>query len=59
MPIRKGIVDVSGNYAAPIDITCLVHTCTLYLKKLKGRQNRILYIFFNSTTIRRGVLISG
>ena len=31
MATRKG-KNISGNYAA-----CLVHMCTLYLKKLKGR----------------------
>ena len=36
MATRKGI-NISGNYAAPHNITCLVHICTLYLKKMKGR----------------------
>ena len=36
MATRKGI-NISGNYAAPHNITYLVYICTLYLKKLKGR----------------------
>ena len=44
MATKKGI-NISGNYAAP-HIKCLVHICTLYFKKLKGRTKLYFTFFF-------------
>ena len=44
MATRKGI-NISGNYAAPHIFKCLVHICTLYLKRLKGRTTSYFTFF--------------
>ena len=58
MVTRKGM-DISGDYVVSIDVLYLIVTYVLcILKSWKIGQNRILYCFKNSTSIRNGVLFS-
>ena len=55
MATRKGI-NIFGHYVISINA---MPFCTIYSKNMKGRTESYFILFFNSTTMRHGVLISG
>ena len=58
MATRNGI-HISGHYVVSINAICIFVYVLCILKHFKVGQNRTLYCFKNSTTIRHDVLISG
>ena len=47
MAIRKGIINISGNYAAPHILHALFIYVLCILKKMKGRKKSYFTLFLN------------
>ena len=58
MATRKGI-DISGTYDYTINCLPFFMYVLCIMEKSTVGQNRILFYFLNSTTIRHGILFSG